>query len=100
MTAYLRPQKDGVCLFVKVQSRASRNEVAGVLGKELKVKVMAPPVDSAANQAVLRLLAQALGCHGNCLELIRGETSPHKQILVRGMSPAEVETILKASVRR
>jgi uncharacterized protein (TIGR00251 family) len=95
MTGYLQQQKDGVCVFVKVQPRASRNEIAGVLGRELKIKVMAPPVDSAANQAVLRLLAEALGCPGHRLELIRGKTSPHKQILVRGMTAAEAETNLE-----
>lgn len=100
MTTYLQQQKEGVCLFVKVQPRASRNEIAGVLGRELKVKVTAPPVDSAANQAVLRLLADALGCPGNRLELIRGKTSPHKQILLRGMTVTEVETILENRLKR
>jgi uncharacterized protein (TIGR00251 family) len=100
MTGYLQQQKDGVCLFVKVQPRASRNEITGSLGDELKIKVTAPPVDSAANQAVLRLLAEALGCPWNRLELVRGKTSPHKQIFVRGMTAAEVQTILEHSVKR
>src|SRR5258705_5249904 len=100
MTGYLQEQKNGVCLFVKVQPRASQNEIGGLFGNELKIKVTAPPVDSAANQAVLRLLAELLGCRGNRLELVRGRTSPHKQIFVQGMTAAEMEAILRESAQR
>jgi uncharacterized protein len=94
---YLSQRKDGVCLAIKVQPRASRNEIAGPLGGELKIKVTAPPVDSAANEAVLELLAQTLGCARNCLELLRGHTSPHKQVLIRGMSLEGVLAKLEAA---
>jgi uncharacterized protein len=83
---YLSQRKDGICLAIKVQPRASRHEIAGALGSELKIKVTAPPVDSAANDAVLELLAQRLGCPRHSLELLRGHTSTHKHVLIRGMS--------------
>jgi len=87
---YVSQRKDGVRLAIKVQPRASRNEIAGALGRELKIKVTAPPVDSAANEAVIELLAETLGCPRNCIELVRGHTSTHKQILIRGLSLQEV----------
>jgi uncharacterized protein len=97
MPPYLAQCKDGVCLTIKVQPRSSRNEIAGTLGSELKIKVTAPPVDSAANEAVLELLAETLGCARNSLELLRGHTSTHKQVFLRGMS---VEAVLaKLDVR-
>jgi uncharacterized protein (TIGR00251 family) len=91
MTPYLQQRPDGVCISVKVQSRASCNEIAGPIGNELKIKVTAPPVDSAANEAVLELLAKILGCARNRLELLRGVSSRHKQVLVRGMTAAQIE---------
>ena len=87
---YLREQPDGVSLSVKVQPRASSNEIGDVLGSELRIKVTAPPVDAAANEALVRLLAETLDCPKNKVELVRGHTSRHKVIKVYGLSAAEV----------
>lgn len=81
--SYLRSQGDGVCLSIKVQPRASKDGIGEVVGSELKVKVTAPPVDSAANEAVLRLLAETLDCPRSSVQLIRGNTSRHKQVLIQ-----------------
>jgi len=86
----LRVQPDGLWLAVKVQPRASVNEIGEPLANELRVKVTAPPVDSAANEAVLRLLAERLDCARNQVELVRGHTSRHKVIKVHGLSAASV----------
>ena len=58
---WLQTRPDGVLLSLKVQPRASRDEVGEALGNELKVKITAPPVDSAANEALVRFLAEVLG---------------------------------------
>ncbi len=87
---FLREQADGVLLALKVQPRASKNEIGEPLGAELRVKVTAPPVDSAANEAVLRLLAEILGCPRNGVELVRGGTSRHKTIKVHGLGAEAV----------
>jgi uncharacterized protein (TIGR00251 family) len=70
----LREQADGVLLSIKLQPRASRNEIGEPLGEELKIKVTAPPVDSAANEALIKLLAEKLNCSRSKVELIRGQT--------------------------
>ena len=62
MPPFIQERPEGVYLAIKVQPRASKNELAGALGNELKVKVTAPPVDSAANQALVEFLAEALHC--------------------------------------
>jgi uncharacterized protein (TIGR00251 family) len=75
---------------VKVQPRASVNEIGEPLGNELRVKVTAPPVESAANEALIRLLAERLDCPRNRIELVRGQTSRHKVLKVYGMSAEAV----------
>jgi len=95
--AYLRAQPDGTLLSVKVQPRASTNDIGAEQGGELKVKVTAPPVDSAANEALVRLLAEKLGCPRNRVELLRGQTSRHKVVKLHGLSPEAVLARLKGS---
>src|SRR5437868_5453997 len=55
--AFLRATPDGLLLSIKLQPRASANQIGEPIGNELRIKVTAPPVDSAANEALLRLLA-------------------------------------------
>jgi uncharacterized protein (TIGR00251 family) len=81
---FLRAHADGVLLSVKLQPRASKNEIAAPLGGELKIKVTAPPVDAAANEALVKFLADKLDCPRGKVELIRGHTSRHKIILLHG----------------
>ena len=88
--AFIRAEADGVLLSVKLQPRASANEIGEALGNELRIKVTAPPVDSAANEALVRLLAEKLGCPRNRLELIRGQTSRHKVVMIYGLGAEEV----------
>jgi uncharacterized protein len=90
MPGFLRVQADGVLLSVKLQPRASANEIGETLGNELRIKVTAPPVDAAANEALVKLLAQQLDCPRNRVELVRGHTSRHKTVKLYGLSPEEV----------
>lgn len=90
MPAFLRVQADGVLLSVKLQPRASANEIGDALGSELRIKVTAPPVDAAANEALVKLLAQQLDCPRNRVELLRGHTSRHKTIKLHGLTAEQV----------
>ncbi len=90
LPSYLREQSEGVLLSIKVQPRASSNEICEPLGNELRIKVTAPPVDAAANESLLQLLAETLGCARNRVELVRGGTSRHKVIMLHGFSAQEV----------
>jgi uncharacterized protein (TIGR00251 family) len=89
---FIRAQADGTLLSVKLQPRASKNEIGSPLGGELKIKVTAPPVDAAANEALVKLLAEKLDCPRGKVELIRGHTSRHKTILLHGFKPGNVLT--------
>src|SRR5438045_7842112 len=86
---FIRTHENGVYLAVKLQPRASRNEIGEALGNELRIKVTAPPVDAAANDALIRLLAARLDCPRNKVELIRGHASRHKLVKLYGISLEE-----------
>jgi hypothetical protein len=90
MPGFLRVQADGVLLSVKLQPRASANEIGEPLGNELRIKVTAPPVDAAANEALVKLLAQQLDCPRNRVELVRGHTSRHKIVKLYGLAAEDV----------
>ena len=84
--AFLRAQADGLLLSVKLQPRASMDEIGEPLGNELRVRVTAPPVEAAANQALVRLLSEKLECPRNRVQLIRGRASRHKLVKLYGFS--------------
>ncbi len=87
---FLRLQPDGVVLSVKVQPRASANEIGETLGAELRIRVTAPPVEAAANEALVKLLAQQLHCPRNRVDIVRGHTSRHKLVKVYGLAAEDV----------
>ena len=90
LPVFLCAVADGVLLSVKVQPRASANEIGDPLGHELRIRVTAPPVDAAANEALLRLLAETLDCPRGRVELTRGHTSRHKVVKIHGFSAGAV----------
>ena len=87
---FLRETSGGTLLLVKLQPRASKNEIGAPPGDAMKIKVTAPPVDAAANQALVEFLAEKLGCSRGKVELLRGHTSRHKTILLHGLKMDEV----------
>jgi uncharacterized protein (TIGR00251 family) len=87
---FLRAHPDGTLLSVKLQPRASANEIGEPLGDELRIKVTAPPVDAAANEALVKLLAEKLDCARGRVELVRGHKTRHKIVKFHGFTPEEV----------
>ena len=80
----------GTRLRLRVQPRASRDEVAGVAGDALRVRLTAPPVDGAANEALVRLLADRLDVSRGSVALVSGHTGRNKVVEVSGLPPEEV----------
>lgn len=85
----LREVNGALQLALKAQPRAARDEIAGLMGGELKVRITAPPADNAANEAVLRYLAECLRLPRGGVSLVRGHTSRHKVVQIRGLRAAE-----------
>jgi uncharacterized protein (TIGR00251 family) len=71
-------------LAVHVQPRATRTEVAGLHGDALKIRLKAPPVDGAANEELVRFVAQRLNVSRADVEIVSGETGRAKRLRVSG----------------
>ncbi len=88
--------RQGAAITVKVQPRARKTEVAGLMADGMiKIKVAAPPVGEAANKALVAFLAQTLGLPANQIDIIAGETSEHKLISLVGISPEAVDAVFQ-----
>ena len=91
MSALTVREGDGVIRFaVHVQPRASRSEIAGVHGAAMKVRLAAPPVDGAANDALVALLAERLGVGRRAVRIVSGASSRAKTVEVEGSTAAAV----------
>jgi uncharacterized protein (TIGR00251 family) len=78
---------------VRVQARASRDELAGERAGALLLRLKAPPVAGAANAALLRLLAESLGVPASAVEVVHGASQRRKLVRVRGVRAAQVRAL-------
>ena len=83
---------------VRLVPRASRDEITGVLDGVLRVRLHAPPVDGAANDALVAFLADRLDVPRRGVRIVTGATSRTKLIEVEGVSSAAVERLAVARV--
>src|SRR5690348_5479022 len=90
-------ENDGtITLTVRVIPRASRSEIVGELDGALKVKLASPPVDGAANEELIKLLARSFGVSKGVVEITAGRTSKTKKVRLTGASPEKIAAILQA----
>src|SRR5262245_33463151 len=87
-------------LYVRVVPRAAREALTRDATGKWRAHLTAPPVDGAANRALVVLLADRLGLPRRAIALLRGERGRDKVIVVEGLSTAEVETRLAGVVSR
>ena len=80
-------------VHVHVQPRASRSEVVGTHGAALKVRLLAPPVDGAANDALITLLAERLGVARRDVRIVQGATSRAKVVEIQGTTAEAVRAL-------
>ncbi len=83
---------DDLILDLRIQPRASRDEIAGWQGDRIKVRITAPPVDGKANAHLIAFLAKACGVAKSKVQLISGETGRDKR--VRIATPHRVPEVL------
>jgi uncharacterized protein len=94
MQLKLTSHAGAVLVDVHVVPRARKSAILGVHDGRLKVALLAPPVDGAANQALIDLFAKLLGCPRRDIELLRGDKSRQKTLSIRGINAAQVEALL------
>src|SRR5438477_12751866 len=96
----MKPQDEAepaVRITVRAKPRASHSRIVRVDGLNLEVALAAPPVDGAANEALLSLLATTLSLRTSALRFVLGQTGKHKVIEVTGLAAAEVTARLAAA---
>lgn len=86
-----------VRLWVQVQPRASRTEVAGRHGDAIKIRLKAPPVDNRANSELRTFLSQLLDLPPRQVRLVRGRTNRRKLLELEGVDAKTVERLLLSS---
>jgi len=78
---------------VRVSPRASRDAILGVHDGALKVALTAPPVEGAANAALIALLAKALGVAKRAVTIVSGEASRQKRVEIEGVTASDVRRL-------
>ena len=86
--------RSGTAISVKVIPRAKKNEVAGLMEDgSIRIRLTAPPVEGAANQALVEFLSELLGIHRSQIEIVAGLSSERKLISLVGIAPQAVDDI-------
>lgn len=90
-------QRATVRFAVRVQPRSSRDEVAGRRGEALRIRLQAPPVDGAANEALIRFLADALGVPRHGVRIVAGLASRDKVVEVDAAARPALDRLLAST---
>lgn len=85
-------------LTVRVQPRASRDEIAGSIGGALKIRLRAPAVENRANEALVEFLAGVLKASKSAVRIRSGEQSRTKRVEIVGVTRQQVEKLLQREV--
>ncbi len=88
-------ERDGAAIFpVRVQPRASKDEIAGEMSGALKVRLRAPAVEDRANDALVEFLAQLLKTPKSAVRILSGDRSRTKRIEIRGVTGQQIQALL------
>jgi hypothetical protein len=83
-----------VSFQVRVQPRASKDEIAGVINGALKIRLQAPAVENRANEALVEFLAHLLKTPKSAVRILAGDRSRRKRIEIRGVTKQQVLGLL------
>jgi uncharacterized protein (TIGR00251 family) len=84
----------GLTFAVRVVPRASRSEITGEHNGALRIRIAAPPVEGAANQELIRLLAKSFKLPQNAVEIVSGAGSKTKVVRITGADSAMLEQLI------
>ncbi|MDQ5824017.1 MAG: DUF167 domain-containing protein [Chloroflexota bacterium] len=90
----VQPISGGVAIKVFVAPRSSANKLVGEHNGAIKIALTAPPVEGAANKALVEFMAKLLGVPRSSVSLVSGETSRQKMVRVLGVSVEQAVEIL------
>ncbi|WP_162618013.1 DUF167 family protein YggU [Shewanella halifaxensis] len=89
-------QQGNLLLQLYIQPKASRDQIVGLHGEEIKIAITAPPVDGKANAHLTKYLSKAFKVPKGDIEILKGQMGRHKQvrIIAPKLIPAEVLNLL------
>ncbi|MDR1988713.1 MAG: DUF167 domain-containing protein [Acidobacteriaceae bacterium] len=93
----IRETATGIELLVRVIPRAKRTEASGERDGHLLIRLSAPPVDGAANEALIEFLSRQLGCPKRAIRLTSGDTNRTKRLTIDGVSASTAARALSAT---
>jgi uncharacterized protein (TIGR00251 family) len=96
MMVELRQRGETVTFRARVVPRASRNKIAGFHDGAVRIRLTAPPVEGAANEALVALLSSVLRVAKRDIGLVSGQSARSKVVSVTGLSAEEVEARLRS----
>jgi hypothetical protein len=88
-------ERGTVVFAVRVQPRASKNEIAGVMDGALKIRLQAPAVENSANESLCEFLAQLLKRPKSAVRILSGERSRTKRVEILGVTAMEVKALVR-----
>lgn len=80
----------GAVLSLRLVPRAAKNAIVGPYGDALKVRLCAPPVDGAANTALIKFLSDTLSIPRARVQILSGQTSRSKRVLLAGVNATDI----------
>jgi uncharacterized protein len=95
----VRDTASGATFSVRVQPRAKKNAITGVMGDALKLSLTAPPVEGRANEAVIEFFAKLLNVSRSSVTIAAGESSRNKVIRVEGISADSLRAQLQTGIQ-
>lgn len=90
LAALVQAHAGGSCLFVRVQPRSKRRELAGLQADDLKIHLTSAPVEDRANRELVEFLSECLRVPKSHVTVKAGMHSRRKRVMVMGLTPAEV----------
>ncbi len=94
--SWLSDTPAGAVLNLRLVPRASKNAIQGEHGDALKIRLCAPPVDGAANAALVEFLSETFNLPRARVQLLSGQTSRHKRVLLAGLPASAVQSKIQA----
>jgi uncharacterized protein (TIGR00251 family) len=96
--SWIIDSKGGAIIQVHASPRASKNQIQGLHGEALKIRLQAPPVDGKANETLIEFLAEMLGIPQRQITILAGQTSRQKRLGLQGITAEQVEIRLGINV--
>src|SRR6267143_1129000 len=94
----LQRHDDAMTFAVRVQPRASKDEISGVMEGVLKVRLRAPAVEDRANEALIEFLAQLLKTPKSAVRILSGHRSRGKRVEIRGVTRQQILALVAYDV--